>query len=169
MKTLDFFEDLDTTFDFVPVADLEIEAAIERIVGTSRDLHQQINNLEKQVKVIEDDIELLASLGSQLQRDESRERVKEFTEEFLLETNVTELRCKLAELYGARQSIAKAVSKLAVFDESVNTTCSVCLERTVEVFNANCGHTACESCASKVTRCPYCRSAASFRKIVFSS
>lgn len=169
MKTLDFFEDLSSTFDFVPMTDLELEETVDKIVNRSRELYIQIDDLEKQVKVVEADIESLAELGLRLIRDDSKEKLKQLTEEFLLESNVTEMRCQLSELYGARQSIARCMSKLAVFDENLNTSCSICMEHTVSMFNHHCGHTACDSCATKVTRCPICRSTASFRRIMYSS
>jgi hypothetical protein len=169
MKTLEYFEDLSSTFDFVPMTDLELEETIDKIGSRSRELHTQISDLEKQVKVVESDVESLAELGLRLIRDDSKEKLRQLTEDFLLESNVSELRCQLAELYGARQSIARCVSKLAVFDESLNTSCSICMEHTVSMFNHNCGHTACDSCATKVTRCPICRSTASFRRIMYSS
>jgi archaellum component FlaC len=169
MKTLDYFDDLQNTFDFVPLEDLQLSKTVDSLVENSRLLEVKIIDLEKKVSVIEMDVALLSTLGSQLQQEDSKLRLQTLTEQFLEEWSVDNLRCQLAELYGARQTIAKAISKFSIVDDSVNTTCSVCLERIVGVFNINCGHTMCDTCSAKVTRCPMCRSVANFRKILFSS
>ena len=168
MRNLDYFDDLESAFDFVPIPDVDVDASIDKIVQASQVIDEQINELEKRVRVLEDDITVLSELGHKLHREESRLQLQHMTEELLIESNVCTLRAQLAELYGTRQSMAKAISKLAVHDDQLNTTCSVCMERIVSVYNHNCGHTMCDRCSTKVNRCPICRSVTNYRKILFS-
>ena len=167
MKQLDFFEDL--TLDFIPMSNVTVEAQVEQIVQNVSDLENQIDKLESRVLSIERDIETISELGLRLQDESARTNLKQLAEDFMMENDVNDIRVKLSELYGARQSIGRALDRLAMLDESINYTCGVCMERAVTMFNPECGHTFCVNCANKVTRCPFCRGTANFKRLVFSS
>jgi len=169
MKTLDYFEDLSTTFDFVPMSNLIIESTVEQVVQSAADLENEIDKLETRVLAIQKDIETIAELGLRLENEASRKRLQDLAEDFMLETDINEIRARLSELYGARQSTAKALEKLAAIDENINYTCGICLERPVTMFNSDCGHTCCAHCSNKMERCPFCRGRSVFRRLIFSS
>ena len=166
MKTLDFVDD---PFDFVPVENLDVAKTIDDLVVYATKVSEQIKELESRVATVEHDVGVLSSMGVQLEQESSKLQLQSMLENILENSNVLELRCSLGELYGARQTIAKALTKMAPHEESLNTSCGVCMERTVAVFNINCGHTVCESCSARIIKCPFCRSQTNFRKLLFSS
>ena len=168
MKTLDFFEDLGTAFDFIPISNLQIESTVNEIVSSTVELENQSDKLETRVFSIEKDIGTISELGLKLENENARKKLQELAEDFMMENEINDLRVKLSELYGARQSIAKSLEKLSVIEDNLNLTCGVCLERTVTMFNEGCGHTMCIYCANKMDRCPFCRERARFKRMVFS-
>jgi archaellum component FlaC len=168
MKTLDFFEDLGNTFEFVPMSNLMLESTVEEIVTKSHELETAIERLETRVFTIQKDIETIAELGIRLSDEASRKKLQELAEDFMMEHDINEMRSSLEELYGNRQTIAKCLRKLAVIDDNLNYTCGVCLERNITVFST-CGHTMCTRCSNQVDKCPYCRERTHFKRLVFSS
>jgi hypothetical protein len=169
MKTLDYFEELSTTFDFVPMSNTEIESSVNMLISSASELESEIALIEKRVLSVEKDIEVIAELGTRLENESSRKKLEELAQDFMMSIDINDMRTTLAKLYGTRQSIAKSVARLSSINNTIDLTCGVCLENLVGTFNHECGHTCCESCSSQVTRCPFCRARACFRKLIFLS
>jgi hypothetical protein len=76
-----------------------------------------------------------------------------------LKQRFDEIECEL----GTVKSLINEVTEL--FPSS---TCNVCLERQVMYFIDPCGHTLCEICKARCTRCPMCRGGITeLRKLYF--
>ena len=151
----------------------EVKSTIEMYTTRFEVLKAEIELAEMSIKIIETDETLISNVIQNINNVHLKQKFVDILSDYREQTGITKKRNDIMEMYTERSDMVNEIKRLFVQMGLQATLCSLCLEKNVDVYLKECGHTYCARCLGRNNspRCPMCRTPYAFtdvRNLIFS-
>lgn len=151
----------------------DVQSTIDMYTNRFAVIKAEIELAEISLKILETDENLLSNVIQNIQNSHVKQKITDVLYEYKEHNRISEKRSKLMELYTERVEMINEIKRLFVQMDLQATMCSLCIEKNVDVYLKECGHTFCAKCLGRNVqhKCPMCRTPYCFndvRNLIFS-